>query len=280
MDNNGPIQQRLTKPAHVKVNENRRLAPSANLDAWDYKYEVDKGKPISSPSYSGHPKQIPNPPDPLSSDWKSIAKKAPSTGPVSYGVSKWHDPEPEQPIVDVKNDDEFLGALGTDPTTTTLATLRNHQSHSPETISSPPPAPPQRPPSKSRGKKSRRNKRFSSNSTLEDVLREMLPARTDPSTSSSGMKSDIRETLNESHDEYKYDEIKLCSSECNESFLFPRQILELSGEFSERMKASGFDGVITTIEGKEAMELLAAWLSTRNLDFDINIGDILFMRYG
>ena len=92
------------------------------------------------------------------------------------------------------------------------------------------------------------------------------------------MKSDTAEALNESHDEYKYDEIKLCSSEGPGSFLFPRQILELSGEFSKRMNATGFDGVITTTEGKETMELLAEWLS-RNLAFDINIGDIQFMRY-
>src|SRR5205814_7468372 len=106
-----------------------------------------------------------------------------------------------------------------------------------------------------------RNKRFGSNSTLEEVLREMLPARTEPGISSTEIKSDTGEELNESHDEYKYDEIKLCSSEGRGSFLFPRQILELSGEFSKRMNATGFDGVITTTEGKETMELLAEWLS-------------------
>src|SRR5579859_736085 len=258
MANNSPLPQRLTEPAPVKVNKNRRRDSSANLDAWDHKYKVDKGKPISPRIYSAHPKQISNPQGPLSSNGKS--KKLLPPGPGSYGISKWHDPEPEQPIVDVKNDDEFLGALGTDPTplTTPLTTVKNLQSHSPETISSLPPiALPQLSSNPCGKRKSHRNKRFGSNSTLEEVLREILPARTDPGISSTGMKSDVQETLNESHDEFHNDEIKLCSTECSESFLFPRQILELSGEFSRRMKESGFDGVITTTEGKETMELLA-----------------------
>src|SRR5438270_7848258 len=47
MDNNSPLQQSLTDPSPVKVNKTRKLDSSANLDTWDHKYKIEKGKPIS-----------------------------------------------------------------------------------------------------------------------------------------------------------------------------------------------------------------------------------------
>lgn len=102
----------------------------------------------------------------------------------------------------------------------------------------------------------------------------MFPPRTNPRASSMEKSDvDMREPLNRDHasGEHKYDEIKLCSSECSECFVFPRQILEVSGGFLERMKDSGFDGVITIQEGENAMALLGGWMC-RNLDFEINVG--------
>jgi hypothetical protein len=204
-------------------------------------------------------------------------KKLSGLGPTAYGISKWSDPEPVQPVVDVKNDAEFFGGLGW---TFTTSSTKQCQPAALDGASSPPsPIPPkeQQDPTPSKEQqdgraKARRKKDVKSNSALEEVVREIYAVRKDPSTSSSGMGSEIRQNdSRDGQDEYHYDEVKLVSSECDEQIILSRQMVCLSGKFSDIMEDEGFDGIITTTEGEDAMKLLEAWMS-KDSTFEINIG--------
>jgi hypothetical protein len=195
-------------------------------------------------------------------------KKLSGLGPTAYGISKWSDPEPVQPVVDVKNDAEFFGGLGW--TFTTSSTKQCQPATLDGISSSPSPTPPKEP--QDVKTKARRKKDVKSNSALEEVVREIYAVRKDPSTSSGGIDSEIRQKdSRDGQEEYHYDEVKLVSSECDEQIILSRQMVGLSGKFSDIMEDEGFDGVITTTEGEDAMKLLQAWMS-KDGTFEINIG--------
>jgi hypothetical protein len=200
-------------------------------------------------------------------------------------VTKWHDPDPVQQIVDAKDDDEFLGAIHPmEPYT--FNPVDEHTSHPIDhnelrlkfwreqsakdklDLVSPPPKP-------------RRRKETRKLATIEQVLREIYPrdkSGQDWSSSATSVvgesvvaESEMRKEMLMVGSRIDMDYVKICSSDGGLVHEFPRQTVMLSGWFAKLMNREGFDGEVVLAETRAAVEMLRAWMS-RDLDFEITQG--------
>jgi hypothetical protein len=109
--------------------------PPHDIDDWDYKYKLERGRLISTNLYSSGSKKsaissspthqrrrmstqkvggITSRPAGNVDAWIVAAQNRMSSSPqraASQKISLWHDPDPEMKVVDVQSDSEFMDGL-------------------------------------------------------------------------------------------------------------------------------------------------------------------------
>lgn len=270
------------------------LTFASDFDDWNYNYKLKDGRLISTNVYSGGQGNPQSPPN-ASGSIKSLVTPSPNPNPPTIQahilpskvpeiqsekqeISIRYDPEPITQVVDAQNDNDFLTNLQSDDVSAfdeqsfISATRHNdlrlklwrEQTALESRVPSSQPTP-----------KPKRKKDVSELATIEKVLREMYP-RDNPTEDSSPAASVTQESgmRKEMSIDGSMDNIRLCSQDGGNYYLFSRQTISLSKSFVTIMENDGFDGEIILTEDPETLQLLGAWMS-RDLDFEITIGILL-----
>ena len=277
---------------------------SREHDDWDYSYKLEGGRLISSHLYSNKntsrsPTLTHQKPRRGRSSSRATSHHPPRLSleklPTGYtnskcqqtgGVSKFSDPDPEIPIVDAKDDEEFVATLHSSPAPVTLTNLENQ----PVFVARPPSSAKRIKLLKERIQQELTSTNLSDESVnqgvrcrketrnpkpIEEVIRETsireesetsvcsLPSITDESEMGKDMSTD--RTLHE------VEIIRLYSYEGKEPVVVTRQVIALSGILKRMAEEDGFDGNLVLSEADASMKLLGAWL-TRDREFEVTRG--------